>query len=109
MPIYKCEFEVEVNGKLMRCQNSPCGGFCRTKCLCLTHYSFLKRDNLKRANKERDIPLSFETIIRVSPLVKRLCREEVKKPISFNINIDPYFFSEDEIKVVIDGEKDIGI
>jgi hypothetical protein len=105
----KCQFEIVIDGKLLKCTNNQCGGICRTKSLCRTHYSFCKRDNFRRAMKEIDIPLSFETIIRVSPLVKRLCREEVKKPISFNINIDPYFFSEDEIKVVIDGEKDIGI
>jgi hypothetical protein len=104
----RCQFEIVLDGKLLKCTNNQGGGICRTKSLCRTHYSFLKRDNLRRANKEIDIPLSFESIIKVSPLVKRLCKEEVKTPISFIDNADYEFDKDEEIIVEFVDEKNVG-
>lgn len=77
---HTCEFFIEEEGKCLGCEKQAFG-ISRCKYLCKTHYSFLRRDNKKRNLLNKSIPLDYSVIVHLAPVIKRLCKKEITKPI----------------------------
>ena len=82
-----CEFWIEKDGKKFKCEEENYGVIRRHDC-CYTHYCLLRRDNKKRMVKTKDIPDTFETIIKVGKIATNLCKKEIKNPIKRPVAVD---------------------
>ena len=65
----ECEFSYD--GR--KCKETKIYGISRCKCLCLVHFNTVRKDNVRRFNKEEDIPkeLVFTKPLRTSDTFSR--------------------------------------
>ena len=73
-----CEFVVEKEGGFFQCEREG-DKIARCSNLCATHFSMIVRDNRRRIEQGIDIPNNFKTIIKVHPIVLRICTKRIDK------------------------------
>ena len=74
-----CEFFLLDGSGYKKCERGYFG-IARRHDLCLTHFSRIRKDNLKRIHQEMDIPDSFETIIKLGKYDLSSCTLPINKP-----------------------------